>query len=123
MATSTRVLLQDCSVSEEPIRRIGSQLRMLRKGVGLSQSQLAREIGMHQSALARMEQQDDLLVSSLVAYLRGVGASLEILARFTGASPTKLRRKQSTSLDAAIARRRSVGSSGARDVVFSIKPE
>jgi len=78
---------------------------------------------MHQSALARMEQQDDLLVSSLVAYLRGVGASLEILARFTGASPTKLRRKQSTSLDAAIARRRSVGSSGARDVVFSIKPE
>ena len=96
---------------------MGPRLRSLREHTGVSQTTLANRIGLHQSALSRMEQQEDLLISTLVAYVRGLGASLEILAAFNGevlplAGSRSSEEKPDEKTDAPT-----------RDVVFSIKPQ
>lgn len=71
-------------------------LRELRKVEALSQTELARRMGVSQPAIARIEAQDDVQVSTLQRLVEALGGSLEVIARlpsgtyrvgqFTGAS-------------------------------------
>jgi len=51
----------------------------LRKSVGLSQVELAERIGMSQSDLSKFERRQDVRLSTLRAYARGLGGRLRIL--------------------------------------------
>jgi transcriptional regulator with XRE-family HTH domain len=59
---------------------IGSFLREVRERAGLSQRQLAANLGVTQSAVAKIEGRDDVLVSTLIAYVKAAGGRYEINA-------------------------------------------
>ncbi len=65
-------------------RRVSEVMRHLRKTIGRTQQELADAVGIAQSELSRMEQRQDLLLSTLRRYVEGLGASLEICAVFEG---------------------------------------
>ncbi|MCU1701328.1 MAG: helix-turn-helix protein [Mycobacterium sp.] len=58
-------------------------LANLRRTVGVTQVQLAASLGTSQGQISRMERQQDMLVSTLAAYLQalGVRASLVVEVR------------------------------------------
>jgi predicted transcriptional regulator/DNA-binding XRE family transcriptional regulator len=105
------------SVSADPSVPIGRRLKLVREAAGLSQSSLAEQIGMHQAALSRLEQQDDLLVSTMATYLKGVGASLEMFAQLNGEAFILAKLLAFETATPAVIDAES------RDVVFSIKPQ
>ncbi len=53
-------------------------LAMLRNAVGKTQVEVASAIGVEQSAISKVEARDDALVSTLRAYGKALGLSLEI---------------------------------------------
>lgn len=113
--------------SSDATLKIGPQLRRIREAAGLSQSLLAERIGMHQAALSRLEQQEDALVSTLSAYVSGLGASLQILARlhedlFTLAGLSNLATGRIVRPGEQLKSHLSHPIKRNRDVVFSIKP-
>ena len=59
-------------------------LSELRKVEALSQSELARRMGVSQPAIARLEAQDDVQVSTLQRLVEALGGSLEVIARLPG---------------------------------------
>lgn len=108
--------------------KIGPQLRRVREAAGLSQSALAGRIGMHQAALSRLEQQGDVLVSTLAAYVSGVGASLKILAQLNNdlfglAGQSNLTNETTASARGCLNYPPQPSDERNRDVVFSIKPQ
>lgn len=52
----------------------------LREQCGLTQTQLAKVMGTTQSGVSRIERQDDVRLSTLRAYVEGVGARLCVVA-------------------------------------------
>jgi len=50
------------------------QLAALRQAAHLTQEDLAERLGVNQSAVSKMERRDDMLISTLAAYLRATGA-------------------------------------------------
>ena len=61
---------------------IGEKLSGLRRLAGLTQAELAQRLNIGQTALSKMEQREDILVSSLKNYIEALGASLQIDASF-----------------------------------------
>jgi DNA-binding XRE family transcriptional regulator len=55
-------------------------LRALREAADKTQDEVARLAGMDQSEISRVEQRDDLRVSTLRRYARALGAEIEIVA-------------------------------------------
>ncbi len=68
------------SLRSETLAEIG--LHTLRRALDHSQADLAAELGISQSAVSQLERGDDVKVSTLRGYLRGLGARLEITAVF-----------------------------------------
>lgn len=68
----------DAAVQEE-IRLM--LLEELRKVESLSQAELARRMGVSQPAIARLETQDDVQVSTLQRLVQALGGVLEITAK------------------------------------------
>ena len=62
--------------------KIGSFLRQVREQANLSQSELAAEMGTSQSAVAKIEHRDDVLLSTLIAYVKAAGARYDIVVDF-----------------------------------------
>ncbi len=62
--------------------KIGSFLRQVRERAKLSQRELAAKMGVTQSAVAKIECRDDVLLSTLLAYVKAAGARYEIEAWF-----------------------------------------
>lgn len=60
----------------------GLGLGELRATVGMTQVQLAEQMGVDQSRISRFERQEDLYLSTLRDYARGLGGELELLVRF-----------------------------------------
>jgi DNA-binding XRE family transcriptional regulator len=65
-------------------------LRELRKAHRLTQVQVAKSLGIGQDSVARLEQRSDLLLSTLRHYVKSMGGSLSIVARFPNSAPVVL---------------------------------
>jgi transcriptional regulator with XRE-family HTH domain len=57
-------------------------LARLRRGRGVTQDHLAKVLKVRQAAVSKLEGRDDLLLSTLAAYVRALGGTLEVVARF-----------------------------------------
>lgn len=57
-------------------------LKSLRKDCEVSQEVLAIIMGIRQASLSKIENQDDILVSTLRRYVEALGGELEVTARF-----------------------------------------
>jgi len=60
--------------SEEMDRVYAMNLAMVRKAGQLTQVEVAKRLGVNQSVVSRMENNDDMLLSTLVGYLTATGA-------------------------------------------------
>ncbi|MBM4384515.1 MAG: helix-turn-helix transcriptional regulator [Deltaproteobacteria bacterium] len=59
------------------------RLAELRQEVsGLTQSEVAELMEVTQGAISQLEQREDVLLSNLAAYVRALGGTLELVARF-----------------------------------------
>ena len=65
-------------------------LRDLRKALELTQADLSSKLHMKQEAISRLEQRSDLLLSTLVSYIRAMGGELDITAKFPNRPPIKV---------------------------------
>jgi transcriptional regulator with XRE-family HTH domain len=63
-------------------------LAELRQARALSQEELARVLGVKQPAVAKLEKRADMYVSNLRRYVEAMGGTLEITAKFPGATVT-----------------------------------
>jgi predicted transcriptional regulator len=61
-------------------------LEELRKARDLSQEEMAGALAVGQPAVAKLEKRTDMHVSNLRRYIEALGGTLEITARFSGAS-------------------------------------
>jgi DNA-binding XRE family transcriptional regulator len=59
-----------------------SHLTALREARGLTQSALATEVGVSQARISQIENQDDLTLSTLEEYVRGMGGELRLSVVF-----------------------------------------
>jgi DNA-binding transcriptional regulator YiaG len=59
-------------------------LAELRKAFDVSQEDLARALNVNQANVSKIEHREDMLLSTLTAYVEAVGGSLEIVAHFPG---------------------------------------
>jgi transcriptional regulator with XRE-family HTH domain len=57
-------------------------LAELRRNFGVTQERLAELLDIRQAAVSKIERRDDVLLSTLTAYVRALGGELEIMARF-----------------------------------------
>jgi DNA-binding transcriptional regulator YiaG len=69
---------------EEQARSVllGMALQELRQARQLTQQELAGMLGINQAALSKMENQDDIRVSTLRKLLSGMGGRLKLVAEF-----------------------------------------
>jgi DNA-binding XRE family transcriptional regulator len=68
--------------SRETQARSPMRLKELRHIVGTSQVDLAAELEVNQAAISRMENREDMHISSLNDYIAAMGGELELRARF-----------------------------------------
>ncbi len=68
------------------IPKIGQRLSELRRLADMTQVELAQRMGIGQTALSKLEQREDILVSTLKGYIEALGASLQIDASFGSSS-------------------------------------
>lgn len=74
------------AAAEEAARVIeGLQLKELRKKLGKTQAELSASLLKRQASLSKMEGQTDWMLSTLVKYLRALGANLRMFAEVDGA--------------------------------------
>jgi predicted transcriptional regulator len=62
--------------------RQAMDLAQLRQALALSQQQLAKKLRVNQPEVAKIEKRADMLLSTLGAVLRAMGADLKIVASF-----------------------------------------
>lgn len=58
------------------------RLGQLREARSFTQEELAESLETSQSGISRIEQRDDVLVSTLRHYVEAIGGELELIARF-----------------------------------------
>lgn len=108
---------------------VGSRLQEIRKLAGLTQVELSRRMGIKQAALSKLENRDDVLVSTLKSYVNALDARLIIDAAFEQDSPVKFRIRDAFDLDEIHEDQfllpifEDVLFREKRDVVLSIKPQ
>ena len=66
-------------------------LRELRKALDLTQASVAKKLRKGQDRVSRIENTDDILLSSLRDYVRSLGGELELVCRFKDRQPVLLR--------------------------------
>ena len=65
-------------------------VRELRRALQLTQARVATELGITQDGVSRLEQRNDLLLSSLRRTIEAMGGSLSLIARFPDRPPVEL---------------------------------
>jgi DNA-binding XRE family transcriptional regulator len=66
-------------------------LRDLRKALQLTQVEVAQALGKHQNEISRIEQREDLLLSTLRRYVRSLGGELELVCTFKDREPVRIK--------------------------------
>lgn len=66
-------------------------LRDLRKALHLTQSDMAKRLRKGQDMVSRIEQRDDLLLSTLQGYVKSLGGELELVCRFKDRAAVRVR--------------------------------
>jgi predicted transcriptional regulator/plasmid maintenance system antidote protein VapI len=111
------------NVADLSERSVGAGLREIRLSVGLTQRELATRLGVSQAALSRIENERDMLISTIRDYLIAAGASWEFTASLQSRLWSLTRRVSS---EGGRKNEMTPGTSRAtppRDIVFSIKPK
>ncbi len=69
--------------AEEEARGIMAEMLLseIRKSVGLTQKELAAALGIKQPSLSKLENQDDMQISTLRRLIEALGGSLELVIR------------------------------------------
>src|SRR5438046_7455585 len=75
---------------ESSFDSFGLRLHNLRCLQGTTQLSLAKQLGIGQTALSHMERRDDILLSTLRAYIEALGGRLHVAATFPNAAPVSL---------------------------------
>ena len=65
-------------------------LAKLRKALKLTQVDVAKRMEKGQDAISRIEQRDDLLLSTLSGYVASLGGELELICRFRNRAPVRI---------------------------------
>jgi len=63
-------------------------LAAIRWATGLTQVELAANLGVGQAQISKVERQDDMLISTLAAYLGALGADAQIVVEVAGQTLT-----------------------------------
>ena len=79
-----RAFLDRCRARVEGGLRTKTDLTGLRRAVGVTQVALAAQLGISQSDLSKLERRKDLRLSTLSAYVRGLGGHLTLAADVPG---------------------------------------
>jgi hypothetical protein len=66
-------------------------LRDLRKALQLTQTDVAATLGKGQDEVSRIEQREDLLLSTLHGYVRSLGGELELVCTFKDRNPVRIK--------------------------------
>jgi hypothetical protein len=66
-------------------------LRDLRKALNLTQSAMAKRLKKGQDMVSRIEQRDDLLLSTLQGYVKSLGGELELICRFKNRAAVRVK--------------------------------
>jgi len=78
---------------------LGSKLQDIRQLAGVTQVELSDRMGINQSTLSKLENRDDIMVSTLRNYVGALDARLIIGAEFDNNSPIKFRIRDAFDLD------------------------
>lgn len=62
-------------------RRLGKALAEVRKTMQANQQDVAARAGMTQNTVSKLERADDVLLSSLVRYMRSIGGGVELVLK------------------------------------------
>jgi DNA-binding XRE family transcriptional regulator len=62
-------------------RRLGKALAEVRKAMQASQQEVAARAGMTQNTVSKIERADDVLLSSVVRYMRSIGGGVELVLK------------------------------------------
>ncbi len=54
-------------------------LAAIRRATGLTQAELAANLGVGQAQISKVERQDDMLISTLVSYLKALGVKASLV--------------------------------------------
>ena len=65
-------------------------LQELRKALRLTQQDIAQRLSKGQEVVSRLEQRDDLLLSTLRDYVRSLGGELELVCRFNSKTAVRI---------------------------------
>ena len=92
MATNIRELLKQLPKKRQEAIEARAQvlikeemnLQELRKAQQLTQHQLAQKLSVKQAEISRLENREDLLLSSLNSWVEAMGGQLEIIAKIAG---------------------------------------
>ena len=57
-------------------------LRELRKAFEFTQTDISEKLKMNQESISRLERRSDLLLSTLISYIRAMGGELNLTAKF-----------------------------------------
>jgi predicted transcriptional regulator len=63
-------------------------LARLRRSVGLTQTELAAKLEVGQAQISKIERQDDMLISTLGAYLAALSADAKVVVEIGGLTVT-----------------------------------
>jgi DNA-binding transcriptional regulator YiaG len=66
-------------------------LRDLRKALNLTQTDIAKRLKKGQDRVSRIEQNEDLLLSTLQGYMKSLGGELELVCRFKNRAAVRIR--------------------------------
>jgi predicted transcriptional regulator/transcriptional regulator with XRE-family HTH domain len=78
------------TTDENSFDNFGLRLHELRCRRGTTQLSLAEQLGIGQTALSHMERRNDILLSTLRAYIEALGGRLHVAATFPDATPISL---------------------------------
>ena len=78
------------AVGGDELDNLGLRLQNLRRLQNTTQSSLAKQLRIGQTALSHMERRDDILLSSLNAYVEALGGQLHVAVTFPDAEAVSL---------------------------------
>jgi predicted transcriptional regulator/DNA-binding XRE family transcriptional regulator len=116
------------------LENFADQLQRVRCDLGITQCNLAERLGVGQTALSHMEKRNDLLLSTLSAYINALGGKLQVAATFENLEPIVLAGDASWRPSPTLHKEIQDGTQlclpgvlpskpiSGRDVIFSIRP-